>query len=164
MSSINQNQSPVVVPAPVGVSAPVKAGNDFIAEAETMDLTALRDKTFLVAVSTGDRNKAKFLSTTARGPYSFVEMCEEVGVMWQEHQHHAKVVMLEKDRTKPQKFLDENTTDYIECHYTDIVTEAMLESILEDKDYTCSAGVVEDDVENNPLLQKKEESSDEDEL
>ncbi len=162
MSSVNQNQSPVSVPAPAPIAAPVNTGEDFIAEAETMDLRHLKDKTFLVAVSQGDRNKAKFLSTTARGPFTFVEMCEEVGVMWMEHQHHAKVALLHKDRNKALQFLDENTTDYIECHYTDIVTEAMLDGVFDDdKDYTCSANVVDDASETNPLLEKKEESVEE---
>lgn len=136
---------------------PVKDGDDFIAECEIMDLSELKDKNFLVAVSTGDRNKAKFLSTTIHGPYNFVEMVEEVGVMWKNYQHHAKVVLCEKDRKKAAKTLDENTVDYIEAHYADIVTEAMLDGIFdEQKDYTCRAGFTEATAEDDPRNNSKE--------
>jgi hypothetical protein len=120
-----------------------KQENNFIAELETMDLSAIKDRQFLVAVSTGDRNKSKFLSTTAHGPYDFTEMCEEVGLMWKDLQHHAKVVVLEKDRNKAITTLDENTVDYIECHYADIIAEAMLDGVFDEgKEFTCCAGVV----------------------
>ena len=50
------------------------------------------------------------------------------------------------------KFLDENTVDYIEAHFEDIVTESMLDGVFDDiKEYTCRAGVVEGDNEDNPL-------------
>jgi hypothetical protein len=84
-------------------------------------------------------------------------MCEEVGVMWADHQHHAKVTVLEKDRNKPSKFLDENTVDYIEAHFTDIVTEAMLDGVFdEEKEYTCRAGVLETDGSDDPRVPKEE--------
>lgn len=134
---------------------PVKSGEDFVGELEQMDLSELKDKTFLVAVSNGDRNKSKFVSTTVRGPYSFAEMCEEVGTMWANEQHHAKVIIPERDRNKPIKTLDENTVDYIECHYLDIITEAMLEGMLsDDKEYTCRAGIIDDDFSLDPTKQK----------
>jgi hypothetical protein len=136
---------------------PVKSSDEFIAECEVMDLADLKDKSFVVGVSQADRNGPKFVSSTMRGPYSFVEMCEEVGVMWAEHQHHAKVTILEKDRNKASKFLDENTVDYIEAHYTDIVTEAMLEGIFdEDKEFTCRAGIVETTTDDDPRVPKEE--------
>lgn len=124
---------------------PVK-GENFLAEAEVMDLSSLYNETFLVAVNTGERNKSRFVSTTVRGPYTFIEMVQDVGDMWREEQHHAKVVVANKDRATANKTLDENTVDYIETHYIDIVTEAMLEGLL-DKDYTCRAGLVEDNDE-----------------
>jgi hypothetical protein len=128
-----------------------KTDSNFIAELETMDLSALRDKLFLVAVSTGDRNKSKYLSTTAHGPYDFAEMCEEVGIMWREQQHHAKVVVLEKDRNKMITTLDENTVDYIECHYADLVAEAMLDGVFDsNKEFTCAAGLVKATDEDRP--------------
>lgn len=135
---------------------PVKTEDSFIAETEVMDLSKLKDNQFLVAVSQGERSRPKFVSTTVRGPFSFVEMCEEVGVMWKEEQHHAKVLFVEKDRNKALKCLDENTVDYIECHYADIITEAMLDGVFDEtKEYTCQAGVVEATVEDDPRLAKK---------
>jgi hypothetical protein len=143
---------------------PIKSGEDFIAECETMDLSELKDKSFLVAVSTGDRNKSKFLSTTVHGPYSFVEMVEEVGVMWQEHQHHAKVVITSKDRSKALKILDENTIDYIEANYTEIATEAMLDGVFDDdREFTCRAGLIEDQSEEDPRNKVKAEAKVEEE-
>lgn len=131
--------------AEINFNLPVKSGEDFIGELESMDLSELKDKTFMVAVSNGDRNKGKFVSTTIRGPYSFAEMCEEVGTMWAEEQHHAKVIIPSRKRNEPIKTLDENTIDYIESHYLDIITESMLEGLLDDKEYTCRAGIVVDD-------------------
>lgn len=125
---------------------PIKDTDSFLAENETMDLSPIKGESFLVAVSTGDRSKSKFLSTTVRGPYSYTEMLEEVGVMWKEHQHHAKVVILNKKRDARLKTLDENTVDYIESNYLDLITDAMLEGVF-DKDYTCLVGVVETESE-----------------
>lgn len=145
---------------------PVKTGDDFLGEFEVMDLSALKGQTFLVAASQGDRNKGKFLSSTIRGPYSFEEMCEEVGVMWKEQQHHAKVVISTKKRTDPIKTLDENTIDYIEAHYGDIVVESMLEGVFDgEKEYTCKAGIAEGDLSEEPQRCKeevKEEDEDDD--
>lgn len=132
---------------------PVKEGEDFIAEIESMNLDDLKTKLFLVGVSTGDRNKSKFLSTTVHGPYTFEEMCEEVGFMWSEYQHHAKAIIVQKDRTKVASFLDENTTDYIEAHYQDIIVESMLDGVFE-KEYTCRAGIIEDNGTEDPRQTK----------
>lgn len=165
MSSITNNQNPVAAPQTT-VDLPVKTGDDFLGEFEVMDLSALRGQTFLVGVSTGDRNKGKYLSSTARGPYSFEEMCEEVGVMWKEQQHHAKVVLLTKKRDEPIKTLDENTTDYIEAHFADIIVESMLEGVFDDKEYTCKAGIVDADLSEEPakVSTAKKEEDDEDDL
>lgn len=130
---------------------PVKTGDDFVGEFEVMNLDALRDKTFIVAVSTGDRNKVKQLASTMHGPYDFYEMCEEVGVMYKELQHHSKVTILNKDRTVLPQILDENTVDYIEAHYLDIITEGLLDGAFEEKqEYTCQAGIVEADASEDP--------------
>lgn len=145
---------------------PVKTTDEFFADAEVMDLSELKDKMFLVAVNTGDRSKAKFLTTTVRGPYSFPEMCEEVGTMWNTQQHHAKVVICEKLRNKAVKTLDENTVDYIEANYLDIITESMLEGMFDEgKSYTCKAGIVEADLKEEPkkVEEAKKEDEDEDE-
>ena len=140
---------------------PVKTGEDFIGEYETMDLSVLKDKTFCVSVSSGERNKIKFLSSCLRGPYNFTEMIEEVGTMWTNEQHHAKVIVMEKDRTKAVKFLDENTVDYIEAHFVDIITESMLDGVFDDeKEYTCRAGLTEDDMSTDPIAQQRKERED----
>lgn len=142
------------------LNLPVKQGDDFIGELETMDLSELKDKQFLVAVNQGDRSGVKFLCSTIRGPYSFEEMCEAIGVMWKIHQHHGKAIILQKDASVAPKYLDENTIDYIEANFEDIITESMLNGVFdEEKEYTCRAGVVEGDNSDNPLAEKKEEIS-----
>lgn len=144
---------------------PVKQTDEFIADLEVMDLTELKEKTFLVGVSSGDRSKHKFLCTTIRGPFTFTEMCDEVGNMWYNYQHHAKVLVCEKDRKKPIKVLDENTIDYIEANFTDIITESMLEGIFDNqaKLYTCRAGLVEDDMKEHPKAEEKKAEEQEEE-
>jgi len=141
---------------------PVKTNDDFVAEFEVMDLSELKDKTFIVGVSQSDRNKCKFLASTVRGPYTFEEMCEQVGVMWRQHQHHAKATILEKDPNKAAKFLDENTTDYIEANYEDIIVESMLGGVFDQvKEYTCKANIVEGDMTEDPRAKKEEETKEE---
>lgn len=123
---------------------PVKTGEDFVAEFETMDLSELKNRQYIVAINQGDRSGPKFVCSTIRGPYSFEEMCEQVGLMWRNHQHHAKVTILDRDPAKAVSVLDENTVDYIEAHYEDIVTEAMLDGVFDEvKQYTCRANIVE---------------------
>jgi len=131
---------------------PVKKDN-FLAEVETMDLSAIKDELFLVAVATGDPAGVKFLCSTIRGPYDFTTMVQEVGDMWNTHQHHAKVIVCEKDPMKQVVMLDENTVDYIECHATDIITEAMLGGAF-DKDFTCRAGLLTDENNTDPRHKK----------
>jgi hypothetical protein len=134
------------------MNLPVKAGDDFVGELETMDLTELKDKQYFVAVSQGDRSDVKFVCSTLRGVFTFEEMCEAVGGMWKEHQHHAKVIVAQKDLSAKPIYLDENTVDYIEAHFQDIITESMLEGVFdEDKEYTCRAGVLTGTGEDNPL-------------
>lgn len=136
---------------------PVKTSEDFVAEFETMDLTDLKDRQYVVAINQGDRSGPKFVCSTVKGPYSFEEMCETVGVMWRKHQHHAKVVILEKEADKPTKILDENTVDYIEAHYEDIVTESMLGGVFDDvKEYTCRANIVEAKQETPKILTEQD--------
>lgn len=129
----------------------------FLAEVEVMDLSPLKKgQQYLVAVGTGDPNKVKFLSSTVHGPYNFHEMVQEVGDMWNQHQHHAKVVVLDKDSTKKVVILDENTIDYIECHYVDIITEEMLGGAFDaDKKYTCVAGTSLDNDKPDPRHESK---------
>lgn len=138
-------------------SEPVtEEAREFLAEVETMDLSPIKDKTFMVGVSTGNPGKVKFLCQTVHGPFNFSEMCQEVGDMWVTHQHHAKVIILNKDMKEIVKCLDENTVDYIECHYNDIIMEEALSS-FEEKEYTCVAGTVEDktvDPSSGKILQE----------
>jgi hypothetical protein len=115
-----------------------------LAETEVMDLTPIRGGSFCVAVSTGQPDAVKYLCTTLHGPYNFLEMCQEVGDMWLTHQHHAKVVVLDKDAKKKVKVLDDNTVDYIEAHYIDIMIEETLAAIPDDRVFTCEATVVEE--------------------
>jgi hypothetical protein len=123
---------------------PVKVDEDFIAEFESMDLTDLKDRQYIVAINQGDRNGPKYVCSSIKGPFSFEEMCEQVGLMWRQHQHHAKVTILDKEMGKQSMFLDENTVDYIEAHYEDIVTESMLDGVFDDvKEYTCKANIVQ---------------------
>lgn len=123
---------------------------EFLAENEVMDLSPIRDKTFAVAVATGMPNSVKYLCSTIHGPYNFTEMLQEVGDMWVREQHHAKVIVLEKDINSRTKVLDDNTVDYIEAHYVDLIMDEALAE-FEDKEYTCEAGVVfeEDDANSS---------------
>jgi hypothetical protein len=119
---------------------------EFLAEIEVMDLAPIKDKTFVVAVATGDPKGIKFLCSTIHGPYNFSEMCQEVGDMWQREQHHAKAIILEKNIKNKVLMLDENTVDYIEAHYIDIMMEEALTS-FDEKQFTCVAGTVEEEIE-----------------
>lgn len=91
-----------------------------------VDLTQYHDKQFLIAISTGDRDKGKYLCSTIRGPYGFDEMIGEVGDMNASDQNNAKVYILEKDRKKKATFFDKNTTEYIQFNYQDILMDRML--------------------------------------
>ncbi len=137
---------------------PVKKDN-FLAEAEVMDLSGIKDNKFMVAVATGDPDGVKFLCSTIHGPYDFTGMVQEVGDMWNTHQHHAKVIICEENPLKRVKMLDGNTVDYIECHHTDIITEAMLGGAFDEgKDFTCQAGLVAEEKDNDPRHKKAEDA------
>ncbi|CAM6003915.1 unnamed protein product [Sphagnum balticum] len=131
-----------------------------------MDLSGIKDKQFLVAVATGNPDGVKFLCSTVHGPYDFTEMVQEVGDMWNVHQHHAKVIVASKDVTKRVEMLDENTVDYIECHATDIITEAMLGGAFdgEPKEFTCRAGLIVEEETTDPRLKKAEDATESDTL
>jgi hypothetical protein len=144
---------------------PVKTNEDFVGEFEVMDLSDLKDKMFIVAINAEDRNKCKFLCSTVRGPYTFEEMCEQIGTAWKQHQHHLKATILEKDPNKAVRFLDENTTDYIQAHYEDIIVESLLGGVFDDtKEYTCRANLVEAPLSEDPRLAKKEEETTQEEV
>ena len=116
---------------------------EFLAEVAVMDLSPIKGETFCVAVSTGQKDSVKFLCTTLHGPYNFCEMAQEVGEMWVQHQHHSKVIVLDKDASKKVRVLDDNTVDYIEAHYIDIIMEDTIFS-EPDREFTHTARVVEE--------------------
>ena len=165
MSDLNVNSNLPAVAG--GHSVPMtlpdpKEDDSFIAEFAVMDLTPLKPHTYFVAVNAGDRNKGKFLTTTLRGPYDFLEMVQEVGFMYESQQHHAKVIIAEKDRMKPVKYLDFKTTDYLEAHYQNVIADSVLEEILGgNPNYTHVAGFIETPIEEDPvrmIAQKAEEN------
>jgi hypothetical protein len=135
---------------------PVKKDN-FLAEVEVMDLSKIKDHKFAVAVGTGDPEGCKFLCSTIHGPYDYMDMLQEVGDMWVNHQHHAKVIILDKNQNERVKMLDGNTVDYIECHYTDIITEEMLNGAF-NKEFTCQAGIIFDEA-GDPRQTKVEDAA-----
>jgi hypothetical protein len=115
----------------------------FIGEAHEVNLTDLHDKTFLVAAATGGQDGYKFLCSTVHGPYNFTAMVEAVGLMWRTHLHHARIYILEQDATKRAKYIDGNTTDYIEANYETLITDAFLSGPLSEKLYTATASIIE---------------------
>lgn len=139
---------------------PVKKGDDFIGEFEVMDLTKIKNKQFFIGVAQGEREKGKMLSTTIKGPYTFYEMLEEVGVMYKEHQHHAAVYFANKDRNQKNEFLDRNTVDYIEANWEQLITEGLLSGAFDgdDVEYTCQAGINEASTEGDPRFEEEEDA------
>ena len=123
---------------------PITQEEDYCAELDgrKMDLEKLKGHQYLVAVSTGPRNKPKLLASTIRGPFGFSEMVEAVGSMYEREQHHAKVYKLEQSFDKPIFFLDEGTIDYIEAYWQDILIEEELEAAIFDDDETIEAGII----------------------
>lgn len=134
-------------------TVPVTQQDDFVAEfvKDQMDLSKLKDLTYVVAINTGDRNACKLLASSIRGPYDFHEMIEQVGSMFKHEQHHAKVTILTKDSDAPVMFLDSGTTDYIEAHWESMIFEDILEAACTTPEYVCEAGFInevkEDDEE-----------------
>lgn len=127
----------------------------FLGEFEQMDLSALKGLMFMVAISTGDPGKCKYIQESIHGPYGLYEMAGKVEYMWKEYQHHAKVLITSKDTHKPPQFLDECTIDYLEAKGGNIVMEGMLNGDDLNTDYTCKAGIFE--AENAGLPEKKDE-------
>ena len=122
---------------------PTTQKDDFIADFHEgeMDFSKLKEEKFIVAISTGDRNKCKLLASTLRGPYDFFEMVEATGYMHANEAHHAKVTILSTDYRAPVQFLDNGTIDYIEAHWKNIISEGILETMLLD-DYTMEPGLL----------------------
>lgn len=124
---------------------PITQEEDYCAELDgrKMNLEKLKGHQYLVAVSTGPRNKPKLLASTIRGPFDFSTMVEAVGSMYEREQHHAKVFKLTDSFEEPIFFLDEGTIDYIEAYWQDIVMEEELEAaIFGDDEDTIEAGTI----------------------
>jgi hypothetical protein len=125
---------------------PVGNPETFLGEIEEMDLSDLYDKQFGVAVSSGKRDGVKFVCSTLRCPLDFYEMVEQVAMVYQEQQVHAKAFILNKDPQKKTKYLDECTIDYLEARSMDIIADGLLSGALtEEKEYTCRAGFFEEE-------------------
>lgn len=118
------------------------SSENFVPEAENMDMSSLHDKVFVVGVNSGAPDEGYMLVKTIHGPYNFYEMVGEVGRMWAEQQDNAKVYILEKDFSKRSRWLDAKTIEYIQSKYMDIIMEGVL-SRNEDTPFTCEAGIVE---------------------
>jgi len=139
--------------------------DDFIGEFAVMDLTPLKDKLYMVSVGTGEPGKGKFLCSSPHGPYDYLEMIQEVGMMWAEHQHHACAILLTKNNKERVKVLDARTIDYIEAQWENIIAESILEDALaEPPAFTHTAGFsdVTFDAAANPQLQEKKDLSKDD--
>lgn len=128
---------------------PITQQDDFIADfhAGKMDLTVLKDKTFIVSVNTSNRNNCKLLASTIKGPFDFFEMVENVGCMIEREKHHANVTILNKEEGLT-KFLDSGTVDYIEAHWKNIISDGLLDTFL--TDYTLEPGIISDNEMENP--------------
>jgi hypothetical protein len=112
-------------------------------EFEEMDLTKLHGKTFMVAMNTGGRDKPQFLCSTLCGPFDFYAMIETVGIVYEEQQAHAKVLICSDTFGTPPEILDENTVDFIEARSSEIIMDGVLGGgLMEKKDYTCKAGFI----------------------
>lgn len=142
---------------------PVGNPETFLGECEQMDLTALKDKLFMVAINSSSRENGKFICETAHGPYDFLEMVEEVATMWEDCQHHAKVYILSKDKNMPCQWLDTCTVDYVEAKHVDIVTDAFMAGAFDSKEFTCRAGIksADDDVDPRKAAKEPTEESEE---
>jgi hypothetical protein len=125
------------------------SAEEFVGELHTMDLSELLDKTFVVALNTGDRNEHRFLCSTICGPYDFLDMVGMVDQIWKQELIHAKVYILEKGLKGRKKFLEQNVVDYIEAKSGDIIIEALMQDAA-DKEYTCKASLIEAADEKKP--------------
>jgi hypothetical protein len=90
-----------------------------VQENKPFDISSLRDKTFVVAVSTGPRDKTALLPTTIRGPFDFLEMLDFVGVTWSKDLNRSRVASVSK--LTPPVFLNDDDVDYILENYVDII-------------------------------------------
>jgi hypothetical protein len=115
----------------------------FVPEIENMDLSKLKDKTFIAGVSSGDRNKPGIVSVSIKGPFTFLEMIDYVNELWSSRMDHAKVFILNKDINKRNEWLDSNTIDYLIEKHADIAIEEIL--LKSPEPFTCEAGIIGED-------------------
>ena len=121
---------------------PVGDPETFIGEHEEVDLSELKDKTFMVAQASGDPKGPKYVCSTIRGPYNFYGMCEEVGMMWQNYQVHAKAIIISDLRTDSISWVDECSIDFIEATFGSIIVEEMLHGFAPEVKYTHKARII----------------------
>ena len=121
-------------------------------EFEEMNLTTLHDKIFMVAISTGDRNKSKYIPESISGPFNFYEMIDAVANCYVDQQLHAKVLITSKTFGIKPEVLNENTVDFIEARHEDIMMDGVLGGgVLESESYTCEAGFVIEEIEKEEV-------------
>ena len=111
---------------------------DFIGELETMDMTELLDKTFIVFQRSVDSRIDSIAASTASGPYTFLEMVETVGLFYKSYVAHLTVGVVTKNVTEPMLVLSDETIDYIEANYLDIIAQHSL-GLPDPAEYTCKA-------------------------
>lgn len=127
----------------------------FIGELEHMDLSELKDKVFGVALGTGKRHSKQFLCTTLKVPLNFYEMVEMVGRLYEKELVHAKAFICSSTPKDPLRFLSENTIDFIEATYGDIIMDGVLGGELENtKEYTCKAAFVDEDIDGEETTER----------
>jgi hypothetical protein len=107
---------------------------------ENMDLTELKDKQFLISILTSKQDDVPYVSSLIKGPFSFYEMAEVCGDIWENKNRHPFVIIASKEFSEKIQYLDEDTIDYLESRWKDIVVDGFIEDILQ-TDYTCKAGV-----------------------
>jgi hypothetical protein len=113
-----------------------------IAAFENMDLTELKDKTFLMSIKTNKSDDVPYVSKLIKGPFYFYEMVEMCGQIWENQNRHPFVIIASKEFSEKIQFLDDDTIDYLETRWKDIVTDGFLTDIL-NGDYSCKATIVE---------------------
>lgn len=126
-----------------------------VGEFEEMDLSSIKDKSFMVSINSGPRNENQYACSALCGPFDFFRMCETVGQIFEEQLVHAKVMITQSEFGSEPQFLDENTVDFIEARYQDILMEGLLTGDIH-KSYTCEAGF---NLTNQEIEQKKHEKA-----
>lgn len=115
----------------------------FLGEIETMDLSDIVDKQFIVAINSGPKNKPGLIPSSIRGPVSFIEMVELVKDLYRIERLDAKVIIPSKTWQESNQYLDECTVDYIHAHALNIIAEFHLfGQYRPTQNFTCKAGTL----------------------